>query len=285
VRWPEATAWRAGAVRGGSAGSGAVRGGSAGSGAKAAGRLRGGSTEPTRTARRRTKASRSAGTGWRPEAASAGRRTCGDGTPRRRSEATRRWTKATGRSAAGRWTKATGRSAAGRWTKATGRRRVTARAHPGRIGNDGAAKRVDLIGWRGGREATSGRTKRAGRGGRGRRGYGLRLRCANAGRSDTEHRALQLWTRSGDGCGSGDTGRGSGRRSRNAGHGAGRAAGTRPWDRRVDHQHGPLEFRGRRALQVEPALLAGRRSGLVLSPTIRAKHSSPRSVVRKKSRR
>ena len=107
------------------------------------------------------------------------------------------------------------------------------------------------------------------------RGSRNRLRCTEARRCDTEHRAFELGTR----CGGG-RGRCCSRRSRS---GRGRWTGrrnrsTRPGSaggRRVDHKHGPLEFRGCRALQIEPALLAGRRRVVIRGPTVRAKQSVP----------
>jgi hypothetical protein len=100
-------------------------------------------------------------------------------------------------------------------------------------------------------------------------------------RRNTQHRALELRLGHRSRTGRWPLRRGSraGRRSSGSGLRTGRT-GTRDPARRVHHEHRALELRGRSALQVEPALLAGRRRVFVLSPTVRAKHAAPPPVDR-----
>jgi hypothetical protein len=97
---------------------------------------------------------------------------------------------------------------------------------------------------------------------------------------DAQHRALELGARA---SGSGDgSSRSCGRRRRCwRGRWCGSRAGSRSARRSrhrlrgVHHQHRSLELGSCCALQVEPALLAGRRRFVVLGPTVRTKHRTP----------
>jgi hypothetical protein len=176
-----------------------------------------------------------------------------------------------------------GRRCAGR----RGRGSIGAAALPVRIeatclvGDHRSAERID---------GASRETLRSRGWGRGAEPGGRRLRSwnrcrwrhlrAERWRRDAEHRPFELGTRSGRHSGTGRlsgrhlrTGRGTRRGGRSS---KSRTGAARTRRLRVHHEHRALELRGSRALQIEPALLAGRRRIVVLSATVRAKQAAPR---------
>jgi len=169
-------------------------------------------------------------------------------------------TPAAGRGVGGRAVRAGLRRPSGRCAELIARGRATvlsgwrtgSGSHARWIGDHGAAQRIDVaVGSAEPCRPLTGLSRRCARprhrgggrgGGRCDGPSGRRLRSAYRGRSDTQHRALQLRRYA------------LVTRLRSAGRGSS-GAWARNALRSVHHQHGPLELGSSRALQIEAALL------------------------------